>query len=61
MNSIGWLGASIAPIAVATAAETYGMGVAISASSVVYLIVGLLLVFGIKSFMKPAQPAPVAA
>lgn len=61
MNSIGWLGGSVAPLAVARAAESYGMGVAISASSVVYLIVGLLLIFGIKAFMKPAVPAPTAA
>lgn len=61
MNSIGWLGGSVAPLAVARAAESYGMGVAISASSVVYLIVGLLLIFGIKAFMKPAVPAPAAA
>ncbi|MGC4052743.1 MAG: MFS transporter [Paludibaculum sp.] len=61
MNSIGWLGGSVAPLAVARAAESYGMGVAISASSVVYLVVGLLLIFGIKSFMKPAAAAPASA
>lgn len=56
MNSIGWLGGSVAPIAVAWAARSYGMGLAISASSVVYLVVGLLLIAGIRSFMKP-RPA----
>lgn len=61
MNSIGWLGGSVAPLAVARAAESYGMGVAISASSVVYLVVGLLLIFGIRSFMKPAATVPAAS
>lgn len=61
MNSIGWLGGSVAPLAVARAAESYGMGVAISASSVVYLVVGLLLIFGIRSFMKPAAQTPATA
>ncbi|MGJ5816243.1 MFS transporter [Paludibaculum fermentans] len=61
MNSIGWMGGSVAPLAVARAAETFGMGAAISASCVVYLIVGLLLIFGIKSFMKPSEPAPAVA
>jgi MFS family permease len=56
MNSIGWLGGSAAPVAIGYAAQTYGMSASISASSVVYLMVGMLMIFGIKSNMgrKPA-------
>jgi hypothetical protein len=52
MNSIGWLGGSAAPIAVAAAAEGWGMSAAISATSAIYLAIGLLLTWGIRSFMR---------
>jgi multidrug resistance protein len=52
MNSAAWLGGSAGPVAVAAAAAAYGMGAAISASSVVYLIVGLMLVGGIQRYMR---------
>lgn len=57
MNSIGWLGGSAAPIAVAAAADRWGMSAAISATSAVYLAVALLLTWGIRAFMsgKPAS------
>jgi MFS family permease len=51
MNSIGWLGGSAAPVAIGYAAQTYGMSASISASSVVYLMVGMLMIYGIKSHM----------
>jgi hypothetical protein len=35
------------------ASERYGMSAAISASSVVYLLVGSLLLFGTARFMRP--------
>ncbi len=53
MNSMAWLGGSAGPVAVAYLAGSYGMGAAISASSVVYLLVGTLLIFGIRRFMQP--------
>jgi len=56
MNSIGWLGGGLAPIAVAAASERYGMSAAISANSLVYLLFGLLLATGIRRFMR-AGPA----
>ena len=56
MNSIGWLGGGIAPIAIAYASTTYGMGASISATSVLYLVFGLLLVFGIWKFMRKQEP-----
>ena len=53
MNSAGWIGGGVAPIAIAMASERYGMSAAISASSVVYLLVGSLLLFGTVRFMRP--------
>jgi predicted MFS family arabinose efflux permease len=52
MNAAGWIGGGFAPIAIAVASERYGMSAAISASSVVYLLVGSLLLFGTARFMR---------
>ena len=52
MNSAGWIGGGFAPIAIALASERYGMSAAISASSIVYLLVGSLLLFGTNKFMR---------
>ena len=52
MNSIGWFGGGIAPIAIAYASTKYGMSASISATSVLYLVFGLLLIFGIRKFMQ---------
>jgi MFS family permease len=51
MNSIGWFGGGIAPIAIAYASTQYGMSASISATSILYLVFGLLLIFGIRKFM----------
>jgi len=53
MNAFGWVGAGFAPIAIALASERYGMSAAISASSIVYLLVGSLLLFGTARLMSP--------
>ena len=52
MNSIGWFGGGIAPIAIAYASTKYGMSASISATSILYLVFGLLLIFGIRKFMR---------
>lgn len=52
MNSIGWFGGGIAPIAIAYASTKYGMSASISATSALYLVFGLLLIFGIRQFMR---------
>jgi sugar phosphate permease len=52
MNSFGWFGGGIAPIAIAYAGTKYGMSASISATSALYLVVGLLLIFGIWKFMR---------
>ena len=46
MNAIGWLGAGIAPVAIARASGRFGMSACISATAGIYLAVGLLLVAG---------------
>jgi MFS family permease len=56
MNSVAWLGGSAGPVAVAYLAQSYGMSLAISASSMVYLLMGVLMIVGIRAFMKP-RPA----
>jgi MFS family permease len=52
MNSLAWLGGSAAPVAIAAAAATYGMSAAISASSIVYLLVGSMFILGIRAYMR---------
>jgi MFS family permease len=52
-NTLGWLGAGLAPMLFAAAFQRYGMGATISAYSIVYLVAGLLLIIGIKVFMQP--------
>jgi len=55
MNAVGWVGGGFAPIVIAVAAERYGMSAAISAGSIVYLVVGVLLLSGTARFMRPAH------
>jgi MFS family permease len=43
MNSIGWVGGAVAPVAIAAASESYGMSDCISATSQIYLFLGVLL------------------
>lgn len=52
MNSIGWFGGGIAPIAIAYVSTKYGMSASISTTSIFYLVFGLLLIFGIRKFMQ---------
>jgi MFS family permease len=45
MNSIGWVGGAVAPVAIAAASESYGMSDCISATSQIYLFLGVLLLY----------------
>jgi MFS family permease len=54
MNSIGWLGGGIAPVAIAAASGVWGMGMCLSATSAVYAVAGLLLVVGGARWMHKA-------
>jgi MFS family permease len=64
MNSIGWLGAGTAPVIIGAASEHYGMSACVSATSMVYLFSGTLLLFGITLLPRSApntdesSPAP---
>jgi len=60
MNAVGWVGGGLAPVAIALASERFGMSASISASSIVYLAVGMLLLVGIRTFMRHESEAPTA-
>lgn len=51
MNSLGWIGGGVAPVAIAAASERFGMSACISANSVIYLLVAALLFYGIRRHM----------
>jgi MFS family permease len=42
MNTVGWTGGLVAPIAVGFASERFGLGTAVASTAAVYLLVGLL-------------------
>jgi MFS family permease len=56
MNSIGWLGGGIAPVAIAAMSAHYGMSACLSATSLVYLVFGGVMVMGITAFMRGHPP-----
>ena len=43
MNSFGWLGGGFAPIIIAAAAQRWGLGICLSASSMIYLVLAAVL------------------
>lgn len=55
MNSIGWLGAALAPTALALVTQRYGMSIGISLNSLIYLLTGLLMIYGIRAYMRSPQ------
>jgi MFS family permease len=54
MNSIGWLGAGTATVAIGVMSETWGLSRSIAATSVIYLVVGVVLLAGMRRWM-PAR------
>ncbi|HEY8461708.1 MAG TPA: MFS transporter [Blastocatellia bacterium] len=52
MNAIGWLGGSAGTYAIGVAAPIYGMSGCLSANSLVYLLVGLLMIFGVRTYFS---------
>jgi len=60
INSIGWLGAGTATVTIAAASQRFGMSACISATSVIYLFLGLLLAWGIARFMS-GKTVPAAS
>jgi MFS family permease len=59
MNAIGWLGAAVASTIVGAVAGIVGLGVAVSAASVVYVLVGMLVVVGLL-LLRRTPPLPEA-
>ena len=51
MNSLGWLGGGFAPIVIATAAQHFGLGACLSATSAIYLLLALIL-FGLALHLR---------
>jgi len=51
MNAIGWLGGGAGAYAIGVAAPVYGMSRCLSANSLVYLCVGLLMIFGVRAYL----------
>ena len=58
MNSIGWLGGGAGAYLIGLAAPIYGMSACLSANSVIYFCVGLLMIFGVKRFMSGGASRP---
>lgn len=61
MNALGWVGGGVAPVAIGALSTRYGMGGSISATSMVYLAVALLMTFGILRYMRGRTEAPPVA
>ena len=60
MNSLGWIGGGVAPVAIAAASERFGMSACISANSVIYLLVAALLFYGIRRYIRSSLFASAA-
>jgi hypothetical protein len=59
MNSLGWVGGAVAPVAVAAAAQHYCMSASLSANSLMYLAMGLLMCFGIWTLLRTRRAGQV--
>lgn len=57
MNSVGWTGGSLAPLAVGFGSTHFGLGLAIALTAVVYLLVGLLALAAVYLVERPGKPA----
>jgi MFS family permease len=58
MNSLGWFGGGTAPVVIALASESWGMGACLSATAAIYLVLGVLL--GISFFASLGKPREAA-
>ncbi len=52
MNSIGWLGGGLGTTAIAAASRHYGMSACLSATSLIYLSLGVLLCIGVWTMKR---------
>jgi MFS family permease len=58
LNSLGWLGGGFAPIAIALAANRYGMGPSISGTAIVYCLSGLLMLLAARRTILARSKSP---
>ena len=61
VNSIGWLGAGTATVTIAWASQRFGMSACISATSLIYLVLAVVLAWGISRFMSGRPVAQASA
>jgi len=59
MNSLGWLGGGLAPLAIAAASQRFGMGACLSATSMIYLLVAGVLLWNAKRAARLRAPDTV--
>ncbi len=62
MNALGWFGGGAAPVAIAVASERFGMSACLSATSLIYLLFGTLLLAGRAAYagqIPAGRPAAV--
>ena len=57
MNSLGWLGGAIAQLGIGLASERFGMGVCLSATALVYLLIAVAMSLGARNLAR--QPAGI--
>ena len=56
MNSLGWLGGGLAPLAIAAASQHFGMGACLSATSMIYLLVAGVLLWNARRAARMRAP-----
>jgi MFS family permease len=59
LNSLGWLGGGFAPVAIALAANRYGMGPSISGTALVYCLSGLLMLLAARRTISTPSRSPI--
>lgn len=61
MNSIGWLGGGLAPLAIAAGSQHFSMSVCLSATSLVYVLVAAMLLWNAHAVAVHAKIATAGA
>jgi MFS family permease len=56
MNALGYIGGSIAPLAIATGSHSFGMGRCLSATSLVYIGVAAILLWNARLYSRTVLP-----
>jgi len=60
MNCVGWLGGGLAPVIIGAASTRFGLGSCISATSIIYLALGVVMMIGIAQRDMGVPPMPEA-